>query len=155
MTIALSRRRSDTRYSLCIAILGINSLTHIHSSLAGATTLAIAYGIEIQDVEDPYLAVAEEALTGLAASASPGMFLVDSFPILKYVPSWMPGAEFRKNANGWKARAKEMFELPFVATQQEIVRCSTYISNVMTLKIWVVKWHGKAIFCFNVHERLR
>ncbi|KAF9531309.1 cytochrome P450 [Crepidotus variabilis] len=104
--------------------------------LAGASTLAITYGIEIKDEDDPYLAVAEKALVGLAASAAPGMFLVDSIPILKYVPAWMPGAGFQIKASSWRAAATDMVNIPFAATQKAVVRgADTTVASMNTFML--------------------
>ena len=91
-------------------------------SLAGATTLTLAYGLEIQQIDDRYIQTAESALIGLAELFVPGRFLVDSIPLLKYVPTWMPGAGFKRKAKEWKALATEMMDSPFEAAQKAIVR---------------------------------
>ncbi|KIJ25993.1 hypothetical protein M422DRAFT_236734 [Sphaerobolus stellatus SS14] len=36
-----------------------------------------------------------------AEAALPGNFLVDTLPILRYVPSWIPGGGFKKTAKEW------------------------------------------------------
>lgn len=95
-------------------------------SLAGATTLALAYGLEIQQTDDRYLQIAERAVIGLAETFVPGRFLVDSIPLLKYVPSWMPGAGFKRKAKEWKALATEMMDSPFEAAQKAIVRTTIF-----------------------------
>ena len=49
--------------------------------------MKIAYGIAVQESDDPYISTAEEVLSGVAASVAeagiPGSFLVDLFPVLK------------------------------------------------------------------------
>jgi len=93
-----------------------------HCSLAGATALALAYGLQIQKNDDPYIQIAEKALTGIAASGAPGAFLVDSIPLLKYIPSWVPGAAFKRKAKEWKSYAADMMNVPFEAAEKAIVR---------------------------------
>ena len=90
--------------------------------MVGAITISMAYGIKIQPDNDPYIEIAEKALTGLAAGAQPGAFLVESFPILKHVPAWFPGAGFKRKARMWRAWTKKMVEAPFLAAQRQIVR---------------------------------
>jgi hypothetical protein len=91
-------------------------------SLGGAIAIALAYGLEIQKNDDRYLEIAEKALVGLTASGAPGAFLVDSIPLLKYMPSWMPGADFKRKAKEWKASATDMMNIPFEAAEKAIVR---------------------------------
>ena len=60
--------------------------------------MRIEYGIFVQEFDDPYISIAEEVMNGAAQAGVPGAFWVDFFPILKYVPSWFPGAGFQKKA---------------------------------------------------------
>jgi hypothetical protein len=69
--------------------------------MAGVTILSIAYGIRIQQENDPYIKTAEDAVHSIAAAAVPGAFLVDSIPLLRYVPAWLPGASFQRKAREW------------------------------------------------------
>ena len=70
------------------------------------TTFEVAFyhppGLTVIEYEDPYISIAEELLSGIAEVGISGSFLVDLFPILKYVPSWFPGAGFQKKAARWK-----------------------------------------------------
>jgi hypothetical protein len=52
--------------------------------MAGATVIAVAYGIDVQSSNDPYIEVSEKALEGLLQAAVPGAFLVDTFPIREF-----------------------------------------------------------------------
>ena len=74
------------------------SANKIISSTFAATIMKIGYGIAVKESDDPYISMAEIAFTGASEAAVPGAFLVDLFPILKYVPSWFPGAGFQKKA---------------------------------------------------------
>ncbi|KAI0079166.1 cytochrome P450 [Panus rudis PR-1116 ss-1] len=80
---------------------------------AASTIMKITYGIDVSKHEDQYIAVAEEALLAMAKAASPGAFLVDLIPILKYVPAWFPGAGFQRKAREWKKTTLKMRDAPF------------------------------------------
>jgi len=80
-----------------------------------------AYGIDVQESDDPYIMVAEEAVNGAKQAASPGAFWVDLLPILKYVPSWFPGAGFQKKAAHWREVNKSMVEEPFRYVKEQLV----------------------------------
>ena len=84
--------------------------------------MRVAYGIAIQESDDPYVSMAEEVLRGTAEAGIPGSFLVDLFPILKYVPSWFPGAGFQKKAARWKEATNMMAEKPFRHVQEQLVQ---------------------------------
>ncbi|KAJ7138224.1 cytochrome P450 [Mycena epipterygia] len=81
--------------------------------MAGEIIISVAYGIDVLPVNDPYIDVAEQANAGIQA-AIPGRFLVDSIPLLKYVPDWFPGAGFKQKAKEWKQVGQLLQELPFV-----------------------------------------
>ena len=81
----------------------------------------IGYGISVQESDDPYISMAEEALDGLSQAAIPGAFLVDLIPILKYVPSWFPGAGFQKKAARWKKAVNAMADKPFRHVKEQLV----------------------------------
>ena len=84
--------------------------------------MKIGYGITVQDSDDPYISIAEETLNGIAEAGIPGTFWVDLFPILKYVPSWFPGAGFQKKAAGWKEVMNKMADKPFHHVQEQLVQ---------------------------------
>ena len=84
--------------------------------------MKIGYGIAVQESNDPYISNAEKALKGAAEAAIPGAFLVDSFPILKYVPSWLPGAGFQKKAALVREVTNTMAEKPFRHVQEQLVQ---------------------------------
>ena len=83
--------------------------------------MKIGYGITVQESDDPYVAIAEEALKGVAEAGIPGSFLVDLLPILKYVPSWFPGAGFQRKAARWREAINTMAEKPFRHVQEQLV----------------------------------
>ena len=81
----------------------------------------IGYGITVQESDDPYISIAEEVLTAVAEAGIPGTFWVDWFPILKYVPSWFPGAGFQKKAARFREAINTMAEKPFRHVQEQLV----------------------------------
>ena len=91
-------------------------------STFAATIMKIGYGIVVQESDDPYISLAEEVLKGLAEAGIPGSFWVDLIPILKYVPSWFPGAGFQKKAARWLEGINTMAETPFRYVQEQLVQ---------------------------------
>ena len=87
--------------------------------------MKIGYGIAVQESDDPYISIAEEALKGINEAGIPGTFLVDLFPILKYIPSWFPGAGFQKKAARWREVTRIMAEKPFRHVQEQLVHLNT------------------------------
>ncbi|KAK7044445.1 cytochrome p450 [Favolaschia claudopus] len=81
--------------------------------MAGMIILSTAYGIDILEENDPYVGISEKALQAMATAANPGAYLVDSLPILKYVPDFFPGAGFKKQAREWFKVVDIMPHLPY------------------------------------------
>ena len=87
----------------------------------GGLALALTYGLPIREHDDPYLAIAEEAVRTVSAAAIPGSFLVDFMPLLKYVPEWVPGAGFQKTAKKFFEIQKRFRNEPFNAVLKNMV----------------------------------
>ena len=94
----------------------------IITSTFASTAMKIAYGIAVQESDDPYISIAEEALIGAAEASVPGAFWVDFFPILKYVPAWFPGAGFQKKAARMREAVNTMADKPFYHVQEQLVQ---------------------------------
>ncbi|EKM48702.1 uncharacterized protein PHACADRAFT_202500 [Phanerochaete carnosa HHB-10118-sp] len=75
--------------------------------------IGIMYGVDITSEGDPTLAIVEEALDILQKVGNPGVYLVDSFPLLRFIPSWFPGAKFKRDAEAWKPIVDRMYIQPY------------------------------------------
>ena len=121
-------------------------------SLFSATIMKIAYDIDVQESNDPYILVAEEAIKGMHVASIPGSFLVDLFPMLKFVPSWFPGAGFQVKAAYWKKVTRSMVENPFRYVEEQLVvshsfeRYRTFLNGNST-----EKWQCWAIHSSKPH----
>ncbi|KAI0373553.1 CyP450 monooxygenase [Pilatotrama ljubarskyi] len=90
-------------------------LHHVRRLFA-STIMRVTYGIEIQEGNDEYLGMAEEALATFNAAFVPGKYLVETFPILRWVPSWMPGARFRREGKAWTPIVHRLRDVPWRRT---------------------------------------
>lgn len=86
--------------------------THVKHAV-GALIMETAYGIQVQDEGDPWLELCEEAGTIFSRVTVPGSFLVDAIPFLRYVPDWMPGAGWKRQAREWKGLVTRLADAPF------------------------------------------
>lgn len=73
----------------------------------------MTYGLDVRPEHDPNIARAEKALSNIADAAISGTFLVDILPFLKHVPSWMPGAGFKRFAEKSRPDVIDMLNAPF------------------------------------------
>ncbi|KAF8560444.1 cytochrome P450 [Imleria badia] len=88
--------------------------------MAAAVVMKISYGHEISDKGDVYVTIADEAMQGLGKAGIFGTFLVDYLPLLKYVPEFMPGAGFKRQARVWRAMSRKMIEKPFQMVKERM-----------------------------------
>ena len=98
-----------------------HTLHFLHTSLVGSTTLSMIYSINVRPYNDPYIKIAEDALAAIGELLIPGAFLVDTIPILKYVPEWFPGAKFQTKAATMRKHAEIMRNTTFSATEKLMV----------------------------------
>lgn len=52
--------------------------------MAGSLILGVAYGIDVQPRDDPYIATAETALHAMSMAGNAGAYLVDYIPIREF-----------------------------------------------------------------------
>ena len=98
----------------------------------------IGYGISVQESDDPYISIAEEALDGVSQAGVPGAFWVDLIPVLKYVPSWFPGAGFQKKAARWREVTNTMAVRPFHYVKEQLVQVHFFFRELMNFKLKLV-----------------
>ncbi|KAJ6554749.1 cytochrome P450 [Mycena capillaripes] len=93
---------------------------HHFRQMAGEIIMAVAYGIDVLPSDDPYVTLAHKAVQTFSIGAVPGVYLVDTFPILKHIPRWFPGAGFKRQAEEWSKLSRGMLELPFAETKRQM-----------------------------------
>ncbi|KIJ28801.1 hypothetical protein M422DRAFT_269850 [Sphaerobolus stellatus SS14] len=89
-----------------------NFIEHIRHT-AGAIIMEVGYGINIKSENDPYIHTAEEVMSAAGEAGVPGRFMVDMIPWMKYIPEWVPGASFKKQARIWRKYILDFADLPF------------------------------------------
>ncbi|KAF7374545.1 O-methylsterigmatocystin oxidoreductase [Mycena sanguinolenta] len=89
-------------------------------TLAAAIIMATVYGYEVQPTNDHFVGISEDAMKRLSDSVFPGAVVVNTFPILRYLPSWIPGAGFQRFADECRQLIKEMREAPFDLVKQNM-----------------------------------
>jgi hypothetical protein len=73
--------------------------------------------------------VVDHALEQFSDAVAPGAFLVDVFPLLRYVPSWVPGAGFKKKAREWRQNYRDMAEVPHKLVKQRMVSANCSLTR--------------------------
>ncbi|KAJ7685083.1 cytochrome P450 [Mycena polygramma] len=87
---------------------------------AAAVIMKIAYGYPVTRNDDHFVAIAEEGIKIASMASGPGKWLVDSFPLLRYVPEWFPGAGFKTKAREWSQTLYEQSLEPHLWVKKQI-----------------------------------
>ena len=88
--------------------------------------MKIVYGMNIQDMNDEYVITAQTAVEGLSISHIPGAFLVEYFPLLRFLPSWVPGVTFKKFGRHYLTYVEKMRNQPFDIVKTGLVYSRSY-----------------------------
>ncbi|KAI8240878.1 Multifunctional cytochrome P450 monooxygenase [Colletotrichum sp. SAR 10_96] len=103
---------------------------------AGSVILNIVYGYNAEQFKkDPLTGMMNDAMEHFAYAATPGNFLVDIIPILRYVPEWFPGAGWKKIANKWAAELKETVDTGYKFVEDQLAsgkKNDSYLSRAMS-----------------------
>lgn len=90
---------------------------------AGAAAVELIYGRRVEGKDDPIFAMASGLAEVLCRELTPDrVVLLKVMPFLRYLPSWFPGAGFKRNAAKCRGMAAEMAELPFAMAKDEMER---------------------------------
>jgi hypothetical protein len=102
------------------------------TSVLGAIIIQISYGLDNPEDIKSLSHAAETIVQTFGECATPGRFLVDLLPFLRYVPSWFPGA-------GWKRRllevariSQDVFRGTFDdAKERAVSACDAYLATLI------------------------
>jgi hypothetical protein len=90
--------------------------------MVGGMAITLTYGLDIKETDDPYVKRAETGVGSIITITASGMYLVDLLPILRHVPSWVPGAAFQKQANVFRKIQEDFRDVPYTETIRNMVR---------------------------------
>ncbi|CAE6416103.1 unnamed protein product [Rhizoctonia solani] len=80
---------------------------HIHQTV-GSSLLKLTYGYNVEGPNDHLVVLANNAMAMFSNSATPGTWMVDTFPFLKYLP-WAP---FKAKAKEWNKMVDDFNHIP-------------------------------------------
>ncbi|PCH44308.1 cytochrome P450 [Wolfiporia cocos MD-104 SS10] len=116
----------------CLVTSPDDFVRHIRRYTA-AVLMDIIYGHTVLSEDDKLVLTIEEAMKGSVESGAAGATLVDFFPFLKHVPTWMPGAGFKRNALAVRSKVQQAINETFDMAQENIMAGISRSSIVSTL----------------------
>jgi len=92
---------------------------HIRRNATGVI-LKVAYGYTVSTDNDSFVPIMEKAFHVQALVTTPGEWLVESFPILRFVPEYFPGARFKRVAKEVARELSRIDMVPFTWAKERI-----------------------------------
>lgn len=116
----------DHTFTYSSVFSGINILLigSLNVSLAGSVSLSSTYGLDIAVEDDQYIGLVRKAIEGLSLAVVPGRFFVDTFPLLRFLPDWVP---FKKQAKVWREDLKAFLDVPFHHAKENLAIQNGYV----------------------------
>lgn len=85
-----------------------------------AVVLGIGYGRSISSTDNEFIRLVDRDLGQALEGAGSGSTLNDFFPVLRFLPSWFPGAEFQKIAARAWTTIRMLENRPFAKVKEEL-----------------------------------
>ncbi|KAG6874550.1 hypothetical protein C0992_007545 [Termitomyces sp. T32_za158] len=109
-------------------------VAHIRN-FVGEITMATVYDKNISKSEvERLVEKSERAISTIAESLNPGAMLVNSLPILRYIPAWFPGAGFQTVIAETRVLTNQLMEVPFRYVKDQMaagIVLSSWVERLM------------------------
>ncbi|KAF7375521.1 putative monooxygenase [Mycena sanguinolenta] len=92
----------------------------------GAIILRVAYGHYVTGENDPFLTT---GLMALDFFTTAGIWAVDVLPILRYIPSWLPGSGFLRIAKQWRKIYMDAVWNPYLWCKKNLATGAVLLPN--------------------------
>ncbi|KAF6828840.1 cytochrome p450 oxidoreductase [Colletotrichum plurivorum] len=123
---------------------------------AGTIILKLSYGYTTErSGKDPLLSIMNKAMEDLALAIVPGRYMVDNFPMMRYIPEWLPGGGWKKDGRRYAADVKYTVETPYKFVQKQMEQEKheqSYLSQALEttedtpMNVRNNKWTAASIF---------
>lgn len=116
------------------------------SSFGSAVITSVVSGHDLSSKDVHYVRLLKAAFAKISLSTFPGMFAVNSLPILRYLPRSFPGADFHHFARGARNLIEQTLNSPFASVEK--VCLTLYEGKIYSDADWTGQGHGwDAIMC--------
>lgn len=93
--------------------------------LFGAIIIQISYGLTSPAEIESLTESAESIVKTFVDCAKPGYFLVDLLPFIRWIPSWLPGAGWKRRLEGVAKTSQKVFRMTFDNAQEQAKQAGT------------------------------
>ncbi|KAJ3556977.1 hypothetical protein NM688_g1727 [Phlebia brevispora] len=126
------------RRELAAPEASVRSINHLFSAII----LDIVYGTHIKSADDPAVTTVQEAVASFGDINVIGAFWVDSFPILRHLPAWIPGLTFHGYVAKYAPRVRAMRDGTVDIVKREVAQGIVKPSIAHTLLREIKEQHG-------------
>jgi len=128
--VALTCRPSQTRkiHGMLQKMLFAPDDFMLHyQTVAAAIMMTTMYDNTISAFDvDKSITITEHATRKMSEAFFPGAMAVNVLPFLRYLPSWFPGAGFKRFARGSKVYTDQMRNVPFARVKEKLLLVQKY-----------------------------
>ncbi|KAM5531521.1 hypothetical protein V8D89_014786, partial [Ganoderma adspersum] len=122
--------RQAKRFLQRLLITPEKFIAHSHLVI-GASIMEVVYGIELTE-GDKFLSIAKKGADIFSNALSPGRYLVELFPVLAHLPSWFPGAKFKRDIARWLPDSNAVPQIPYNTVKRAMVRIGSALLGCFT-----------------------
>ncbi|KAJ6511478.1 cytochrome P450 [Mycena vitilis] len=97
----------------------------------GAIIVMVTYGHQVKDVDDQYIEMMEHARA--TGEKTIGAALVDIVPLFQHIPTWFPGAGFKRHALSRRKNAQDLRAIPYDIIKQDLAAGTAAPSIISSL----------------------
>ncbi|KAF9483544.1 cytochrome P450 [Pholiota conissans] len=111
---------------LCGLLKTPEDFVNHYRTLPGAVIMSAVYGHDGAQKNDCFVELAEAAIERLGYVLLPGTALVNMLPILRHIPTWFPGAGFKRFALESRNLVLQMRNIPLASVEMKMVSGTSY-----------------------------
>ncbi|KAJ6477574.1 cytochrome P450 [Mycena sanguinolenta] len=101
----------------------------------GVIIFRIVYGYLVTDENDPFLTAALKKMEIFSKSTTPGVWAVDFLPLLRYIPSWLPGSGFLQIAKQWRKISEDAAWGPYLWCKNNLATGTVLLPNLCAQRL--------------------
>ncbi|QRV96320.1 cytochrome P450 family protein [Ceratobasidium sp. AG-Ba] len=132
-----SKMIKQVRLSMQRLLHNPEGIAHEIRWMIASILLSSVYGYEASYPHDDLVKLVETSVDHMCEAGVPGNFFVNTLPWLIHVPSWFPGAGWKRKANEWRAEKDRVVNEPLEWTKSQMAsnKASYSISKALLTKL--------------------
>ncbi|KAF9256846.1 cytochrome P450 [Marasmius fiardii PR-910] len=101
---------------------------------AGSIILELAYGWQVTGEDDYLVSLMKESFALAGELTAAGRWLVDTFPWMRFIPSWFPGGGFHNKAREYREKMAPIDQFPHAWVKKQM-ESGSYIPSFTSMHL--------------------